>query len=56
MSLRPCKECGHQISSTAKMCPNCGKKTGYFNLGCAILIIFIVISWMIGYVISYVSR
>jgi len=26
MSLRACKECGHQISSDAKVCPQCGKK------------------------------
>ncbi len=26
MALRACKECGHQISSSAKTCPQCGKK------------------------------
>ena len=28
MALRPCKECGHQVSSDAKFCPHCGKKVG----------------------------
>ena len=26
MSLTTCRECGHQISSTARACPNCGAK------------------------------
>lgn len=26
MSLRPCKECGKEISSDADRCPHCGKK------------------------------
>jgi hypothetical protein len=26
MALKNCKECGHQISSKAKTCPNCGAK------------------------------
>ena len=24
MALNPCRECGHQISSTAAACPKCG--------------------------------
>jgi RNA polymerase subunit RPABC4/transcription elongation factor Spt4 len=28
MSLHPCKECGQQISSDARVCPHCGKKQG----------------------------
>jgi RNA polymerase subunit RPABC4/transcription elongation factor Spt4 len=26
MALKPCKECGKEISTEAKVCPNCGKK------------------------------
>lgn len=26
MALKPCKECGNQISDTAKNCPQCGAK------------------------------
>ncbi|TSK07125.1 MAG: DUF4352 domain-containing protein [Geobacter sp.] len=26
MALKKCKECGHDISTDAKTCPNCGKK------------------------------
>src|ERR1017187_6093283 len=29
MALRPCKECGKQISTDARQCPNCGKKIGH---------------------------
>lgn len=31
MSLVPCKECGEQISSTAKNCPKCGAKVPHFK-------------------------
>ncbi|MEB2785542.1 zinc-ribbon domain-containing protein [Algoriphagus sp. E1-3-M2] len=51
MALTKCKECGKEISSEAKSCPNCGfalkKKTGflaYFISGFLILLLF----WMIG--------
>lgn len=26
MSLKPCRECGHEISTKASVCPNCGAK------------------------------
>ena len=26
MALKKCSECGKEISSEAKICPNCGKK------------------------------
>jgi hypothetical protein len=25
MNLIPCPDCGHQVSHTARRCPNCGK-------------------------------
>ncbi len=25
MAIKTCKECGKEISSSAKKCPNCGK-------------------------------
>lgn len=31
MSLIPCKECGEQISSTAKTCPKCGAKVPHLK-------------------------
>jgi hypothetical protein len=46
MSLRPCTECKREISTEAKVCPNCGKKnpTARPNstaLGCAGLLAFV---------------
>ena len=26
MSLKPCKECGHEVAASAETCPNCGVK------------------------------
>ena len=43
MSLKPCKECGAQVSTKADNCPNCGapilagKKVGPVS-GCLIVI------------------
>jgi len=37
MSLKTCKECGHEVSSTAKKCLNCGAATtlgAIQTLGC----------------------
>lgn len=33
MALTECRECGHEISSSAKNCPNCGVKnpSGWFS-------------------------
>jgi hypothetical protein len=45
MALRPCKECGREISTEARTCPHCGKKdpTGSHSsraaLGCLSLIL-----------------
>lgn len=33
MAIIECKECKHQVSSTAKTCPNCGAKVAN-NIGC----------------------
>lgn len=33
MSLTECKECKHQVSSTAQACPNCGAKAPAGNRG-----------------------
>lgn len=39
MALRKCKECGKEISTDIKVCPNCGKKQPNIrrNIGCLIL-------------------
>jgi hypothetical protein len=48
MALRPCKECKKEISSEAKVCPNCGKKqeTGG-GIGCLGVIIVLVVLYFI---------
>lgn len=41
MAMKKCKECGTEISSSAKVCPNCGKKQKLS--GCLIAIIIIIL-------------
>jgi hypothetical protein len=46
MAMKKCKECGEEISSSAKVCPKCGKKQkSKFGL---IVIILIVLAIIIG--------
>lgn len=42
MALKKCKECGEEISSSAKVCPKCGKKQGG-SLKIILIIIAIII-------------
>lgn len=45
MAIKKCKECGSNVSSSAKKCPNCGKKlkhTGLIVTACIIVFIIIV--------------
>jgi len=54
MSLTKCKECGKEISTDAKACPNCGKKQN--KIGCfsiffmivGIFLIIVIVSSFIG--------
>jgi hypothetical protein len=54
VALKPCRECGKEISSEAKQCPNCGakeptgRKTSPLALGCLLLIVFAVIGSIVG--------
>jgi len=47
MALKPCKECGQEVSTKAPQCPNCGvkdpgKSLGQRNVGCGgCLLVFI---------------
>lgn len=45
MALIKCKECGHQVSSTAQACPNCGAQVARKPIGCgsAIVIVFLAL-------------
>jgi hypothetical protein len=47
MALTKCKECGHDISSTADKCPNCGapsklKTSKNIGVGCVIALLIIL--------------
>lgn len=45
MALRKCKECGHQVSTKAKNCTNCGapvKTQISTGIGCLIIILFLI--------------
>lgn len=43
MAMKKCKECGEEISSSAKTCPKCGKKQGGFSKVIIILLVLVVI-------------
>jgi hypothetical protein len=52
MALHPCKECGQQVSTAAKVCPHCGKRLGKRSLdtkaGCAIIFAMLVLGAIIS--------
>ena len=51
MALNQCKECGHNISSKAKTCINCGapvKKNSATAIGCLTIIAIFVVILIIG--------
>jgi hypothetical protein len=49
MALKACKECGKEISTTAKFCPHCGKKkTSRVSILFAIMLILFVIGLLAG--------
>ncbi len=49
MALRACKECGKEISSSEKVCPNCGKKQGTSAaVGCLAVIAILFVLGHIG--------
>lgn len=49
MSLINCKECGKEISSSAKKCPHCGvRRTSSLTMGCLIIIVLLVVLPIIG--------
>ncbi len=47
MSLKKCKECGKEVSSDAKTCPNCGKPQGPKHYSLGSLIILLVGGWFL---------
>ncbi len=53
MALKKCKECGHEVSSTANVCPNCGARQGQKKYGLGALIILIIV---VGFIWALVSN
>ncbi len=43
MAMKKCKECGEEISSSAKTCPKCGKKQGGISKIILILLVLVII-------------
>ena len=43
VALRPCKECGKEISSDAKTCPHCGKTVATSGFGCGTVILILIV-------------
>jgi len=54
MAMVKCKECGKEISSDAKICPNCGAKIKK-KTGCSIFVISFIGIMFIVYIISQMS-
>lgn len=49
MAMKKCKECGAEISSSAKTCPNCGKKqTSILKIIIILIIVIIIIAAIAG--------
>ncbi|MHB8424546.1 MAG: zinc-ribbon domain-containing protein [Gammaproteobacteria bacterium] len=53
MALKKCKECGHEVSSTANVCPNCGARQGRKKYGLGALIILIIV---VGFIWALISN
>lgn len=51
MALIPCKHCGHQVSTEAHECPQCGAPVGWIRTrhrGCATLILFLLAIYLLS--------
>lgn len=47
MAIVKCKECGHEISTKAEACPQCGAKRKPSSMGCGGLIVVIFLAFVI---------
>ena len=50
MSLKKCQECGHEVSSSAIQCPNCG---AYVNNSKTILWVVVIVALIISVAVIY---
>jgi hypothetical protein len=55
MALRPCKECKKEISTDAKVCPNCGKaiRSSSGGSGCLLAILGLILIGALGSVMRH---
>jgi hypothetical protein len=69
MALQPCKECGHQVSTSARACPSCGgpvvlscptcgerevtSESGLYDLSERIIFIGLLIGGVVGAFLFY---
>lgn len=44
MALKKCKECGGQVSSSAAVCPHCGKKQA--KMGCGTIVVICIFGFL----------
>ena len=49
MAMKKCKECGEEISSSAKKCPKCGKDQRNFFMKHPVLYTIIIHNYYFGY-------
>ena len=53
MALKKCKECGHEVSTKADKCPNCGASVKKKGMGCSSwLVILIILVVVVPYIIG----
>ncbi len=47
MSIKRCRDCGHAVSTSARRCPNCGRRRGFADMSrggkIAFLIGFVIV-------------
>lgn len=53
MKLNPCKDCGHQISTKAKSCPQCGSPQKQKTSGCAWIFLAFVVFCIFAFTTSF---
>ena len=51
MALKKCKECGKEISTDVKVCPNCGKRQKRKTIGCGGCLFTIIVLFIISTII-----
>lgn len=49
MALRKCRECGHEVSTTAKKCPYCGKRNPTASIKTTLIFLAI---WIVIFVVA----